>query len=58
MQRITPERVITILKTYGQDVTPEEARWIIEFMRLLADIEIQKILNYEDSRFVREGKYR
>lgn len=49
MDRITPVRIVEILKRHNETISLEEARLIIDFMRLLARIEIEKIINYEDS---------
>ena len=47
-----------ILKKYNETVTLDEARLIIEFMGMLANIEIEKIMNYEDSGSLCEGQHR
>lgn len=58
MEKVTPERIVNILKKYNETVTLDEARLIIEFMRMLANIEVEKIMNYEDSGSLCEGEHR
>lgn len=41
---ITPERVVKILKEHGTEVTLEEARIILDFMRKLARITVNQYL--------------
>lgn len=57
MEKVTPERIVSILKKYNETVTLDEAKLIIEFMRMLANIEIEKIMNHEDSGPLCEGEH-
>ena len=57
MDRVTPEWVMSELRKHNEIVTREQAQQIIEFLRRLATIEIDKILNYEDSGPVCKSKH-
>lgn len=37
MERVTLERIVTILKKHNETVTLDEAKLIIEFMRMLVN---------------------
>ena len=45
MEKIQPEKVVEILRQKGTEVTLEEARLILEFLRKLADITVTQYLN-------------
>ena len=44
MEKIQPEKVVEILRQKGVEVTLEEARLILEFLRKLADITVTQYL--------------
>lgn len=43
-RRITPEKALEMLKAEGLDVTLEQAKSILEFLRKLANITVAKYL--------------
>lgn len=56
--KITPEKAQKMLKEEGMEVTLEEAKEILHFLRKLANIAVLKYLeNEKDSRFVCASKY-
>jgi hypothetical protein len=44
MEKIQPEKVVEMLRQKGVEVTLEQARLILEFLRKLADITVTKYL--------------
>ena len=44
MEKIQPEKVVEILRQKGVEVTLEQARLILEFLRKLADITVTQYL--------------
>lgn len=56
--KITPEKAQKMLKEEGMDVTLDEAKEILHFLRKLANIAVLKYLeNEKDSRLICTGKY-
>lgn len=56
--KITPEKAQKMLKEEGMDVTLDEAKEILLFLKKLANIAVLKYLeNEKNSRFVCTGKY-
>ncbi len=45
MEKLVPEKVVEILREKGVEVSLEQARLILEFMRKLADIAVSQYLN-------------
>jgi hypothetical protein len=45
MEKIQPEQIVKILHEKGIEVTVEEAKLILDFMRKLADITVTQYLN-------------
>ena len=45
MEKIQPEKVVEILRQKGVEVTLEEAKLILDFLRKLADIAVTQYLN-------------
>jgi hypothetical protein len=45
MEKIQPEKVMEILRKKGVEITLEQARLILEFLRKLADITVTEYLN-------------
>ena len=41
---IKPEKAVTILRKHGIEVTPEQAKLILEFLQLMADIAVAQFL--------------
>ena len=41
---IKPEKAIAILQKYGLEVTPEQAKLILEFLQRMADIAVAQYL--------------
>jgi hypothetical protein len=59
--RLTPEQTLKMLKEENVDVTLDQARQILEFLRKLANLTVSNYLkekNEEDSRPIRKSKYR
>jgi hypothetical protein len=44
MEKIQPEKVVEMLRQKGVEVTLEQARLILEFLRKLADITVTQYL--------------
>lgn len=44
VERISPEKTMEILKGQGMDVSLEEAKCILEFLRLIAGIVVENHL--------------
>jgi hypothetical protein len=44
LEDIKPEKVIAILRKHGIEVTPEQARLILEFLQQMADIAVAQFL--------------
>ena len=44
MEKIQPEKVMEMLRQKGVEVTLEQARLILEFLRKLADITVTQYL--------------
>jgi hypothetical protein len=57
MDRISPERVVEILKAHGTLVTLEEAKIILDFMYNFAEISLSQTLAYENSRSIHPGEH-
>jgi hypothetical protein len=57
MEKLQPERVVDMLRQSGMEVTVEQARLILEFLRKLADMAVTQYLIDENSRFVYPGKH-
>ncbi|WP_461789646.1 hypothetical protein [Pedobacter sp.] len=56
---ITAEKAQKVLTEEGLEVSLEEAKLILEFLRILAKIVVKHYLvNHEQSRSIREGEYR
>jgi len=47
MEKITPERVVQMLKAKGMEVSLEEATSILKFLQLLADAVVSQYLGRE-----------
>jgi uncharacterized protein (DUF697 family) len=45
MEKIQPEKVVELMRKYGEELTPEQAKLILEFLRKLAEIAITQYLN-------------
>jgi hypothetical protein len=45
MEKIQPEKVMEILRKKGVEITLEQARLILDFLRKLADITVTEYLN-------------
>ncbi|MBI2283102.1 MAG: hypothetical protein HYU71_05290 [Bacteroidetes bacterium] len=45
MEKLVPEKVVEILREKGVEVSLEQARLILEFLRKLADIAVNQYLN-------------
>lgn len=45
MEKLVPEKVVEILREKGVEVSLEQARMILEFLRKLADIAVNQYLN-------------
>jgi hypothetical protein len=45
MEKIQPEKVVEILRQKGVEVTLEEAKLILDFLRKLADITVTQYLS-------------
>ena len=45
MEKIQPEKVVEILHQKGIEVSVEEAKLILDFLRKLADITVTQYLN-------------
>lgn len=60
--RLTAEQAAKMLKEENVEVTLEQARMIVEFLRKLAQLTVSNYLknkkNEKNSRFIRESKYR
>jgi hypothetical protein len=41
---IKPEKAIAILRKHGIDVTPEQAKLILEFLQRMAEIAVAQLL--------------
>jgi len=41
---IKPEKAVAILRKHGIEVTPEQARLILEFLQRMADIAVAQFL--------------
>jgi hypothetical protein len=57
MDRMSPERVVEVLKEHGTVVTVEEAKIILEFMINLAQLNLSQTLEYENRRPVHPGEH-
>lgn len=60
-RRITPEKALEMLRSEGLDVTLEQAKNILDFLRKLANITVTKYLKEEDendSRLICKSEYR
>lgn len=57
MDRISPERVVELLKEHGTLVTLDEAKIILEFMYTFAEISLSQTLTYENSRSIHPGEH-
>lgn len=56
--KITPEQAMEVLRKNGRDVTYEQAKSILEFMRMLAGITVKHFLtNGKDSGFIYQGEH-
>ncbi|MGA9638967.1 hypothetical protein [Flavobacterium sp.] len=56
--KITPEKARKMLKEEGMEVTLEEAKEILHFLKKLANIAVLKYLkNEKDSRLICTGKH-
>lgn len=44
MEKLTPEKAVKILRKHGTDITIQEAEQILEFLRMLADIQVAQWL--------------
>lgn len=44
MEMMRPEDVVEILRKHGNEVTLEQAKQILEFLRMLADIAVAQYL--------------
>jgi hypothetical protein len=44
MDKLQPEKAVEILRQHGVEVTVEQARLILEFLRKLADIAVTQYL--------------
>lgn len=49
MEKMRPETAVKILRKHGIEVTVEEARLIVDFIYMLAEIAVAQCLRYEDS---------
>lgn len=47
MENVQPEKVMEIMCQHGENVTLEEAKRILDFLRRLADIAVEQYLNNE-----------
>ena len=59
--RLTAEQALKMFKEENLDLTLDQARIILEFMRKLASITVSNFLNQQnetDSRPLRESEYR
>jgi hypothetical protein len=45
MEKIQPEKVMEMLRKKGVEITLEQARLILDFLRKLADITVTEYLN-------------
>jgi hypothetical protein len=57
MEQLSPEKALEILCENGMYVSLEEANRILEFLRILADIAVNQIFEYESSRFIHPGEH-
>ncbi|MBC9797577.1 hypothetical protein [Sinomicrobium weinanense] len=44
MKRMSPEKVVSILSSYGEDITLEEAETLLDFLYELASIALRQSL--------------
>ncbi len=51
MEKIQPEKVVEILRQKGVEVTFEQAKLILAFLRKLADIAVTQYLSDENVSF-------
>jgi hypothetical protein len=54
---MSPEKAVEILCENGMCVSLEEAMGILEFLRILADIAVNQIFEYESSRLIHPGEH-
>lgn len=45
MEKLQPEKAVEVLQQHGVEVTVEQAKLILEFLRKLADIAVTQYLN-------------
>jgi hypothetical protein len=55
MEKIQPEKAIEILRQKGMEVSLEQAKLILAFLRKLADIAVTQYLSNENSRYCISG---
>lgn len=57
MEKLQPEKAMDMLRQSGMEVTVEQAKLMLEFLRKLADMAVTQYLKDENSRFVYPGKH-
>ncbi|MEJ7671694.1 MAG: hypothetical protein WKF59_03065 [Chitinophagaceae bacterium] len=45
MEKIQPEKVVSMMLKCGEEITPEQAKLILEFLRKLAEIAVTQYLS-------------
>lgn len=54
---ITTEKAIALLKKQGLEINPTEAELVVNFLYFLAEIIIDKNIEYESSQSIYQGKH-
>ena len=49
MEKMQPEDAVELLRKHGMEVTVEQAKQILEFFRILANIAVTQYLRNENS---------
>lgn len=57
MEKLQPEKVMDLLRQSGMEVSVEQAKLMLEFLRKLADMAVTQYLRDENSRFVYPDKH-
>ena len=58
MEKMQPEEAVEILYIHGTEITIEQAKKILEFLRMLAKIAVDQYLRNENSGLIYQGEYR
>jgi hypothetical protein len=57
MDKMQPEAAVEILRKHGREVTIEEAKQIVDFIYMLAEIAVAQWLRNEDSGLIHTSEH-